>query len=102
MASELDSSTYVPACGIGVKKQLLNHLASVELIMQRKLGRGVAVVGKSQFGEFADRDSKDLFAEAFTRMPASVNANDARLRADLVSRRRSDLDPSNLQGVKRR
>ena len=32
--------------------------------MKRKLGRGVAVVGvgKSQFGMFADRDSKDLFA----------------------------------------
>ena len=43
--------------------------------MQRKLGRGVAVVGvgKSQFGMFADRNSKDLFAEAFTRMLASVD-----------------------------
>ena len=43
--------------------------------MKRKLDRGVAVigVGKSQFGMFADRDSKDLFAEAFTRMLACVD-----------------------------
>lgn len=43
--------------------------------MKRQLGRGVAVVGvgKSPFGMFADRDSKDLFAEAFTRMRASVD-----------------------------
>lgn len=35
---------------------------------QRRLGRGVAVIGagKSAFGMFKDRDSKDLFAEAFT------------------------------------
>src|SRR5512134_363761 len=43
--------------------------------MKRQLGRGVAVVGvgKSRFGMFADRDSKDLFAEAFTRMLACVD-----------------------------
>lgn len=43
--------------------------------MKRKLGRGVAVVGagKSQFGMFEDRESKDLFAEAFTRMLKTVD-----------------------------
>ena len=42
---------------------------------KRKLGRGVAVVGAgmSQFGMFDDRDSKDLFTEAFTDMLASVD-----------------------------
>jgi acetyl-CoA C-acetyltransferase len=42
---------------------------------QRRLGRGVAVIGagKSRFGLFKDRDSKDLFAEAFTRAMASVD-----------------------------
>ncbi len=42
---------------------------------QRRLGRGVAVIGagKSQFGMFKDRDSKDLFAEAFNRTMASVD-----------------------------
>ena len=43
--------------------------------MKRKLGRGVSIVGvgKSQFGMFADRDSKDLFADAFTQMRSSVD-----------------------------
>ncbi|MBW1683233.1 MAG: hypothetical protein JRF59_09590 [Deltaproteobacteria bacterium] len=42
---------------------------------RRKLGRGVAVVGAgmSRFGMFRDRDSKDLFAEAFRDMTASVD-----------------------------
>ena len=42
---------------------------------KRKLGRGVAVVGAgmSQFGMFDDRDSKDLFTDAFTDMLASVD-----------------------------
>ncbi len=42
---------------------------------KRKLGRGVAVVGAgmSKFGMFDDRDSKDLFADAFTAMLASVD-----------------------------
>lgn len=42
---------------------------------QRRLGRGVAVVGAgmSKFGMFKDRDSKDLFAEAFREMLASVD-----------------------------
>ena len=41
----------------------------------RKLGRGVAMVGAgmSAFGMFKDRDSKDLFAEAFIEMSASVD-----------------------------
>jgi len=42
---------------------------------QRKLGRGVAIVGAgmSKFGMFRDKDSKDLFVEAFTEMIASVD-----------------------------
>ena len=42
---------------------------------KRKLGRGVAVVGAgmSKFAMFKDRDSKDLFAEAFKEMLASVD-----------------------------
>jgi len=42
---------------------------------RRKLGRGVAIVGAgmSKFGMFKDRDSKDLFAEAFNEMTASVD-----------------------------
>ena len=41
----------------------------------RKLNRGVAVVGAgmSKFGMFKDKDSKDLFAEAFKEMLASVD-----------------------------
>jgi len=41
----------------------------------RKLGRGVAVVGAgmSHFGMFADKDSKDLFVEAFRDMVSSVD-----------------------------
>ena len=42
---------------------------------KRKLGRGVAVVGAgmSKFGMFDDRDSKDLFTEAFRNMLDSVD-----------------------------
>lgn len=42
---------------------------------RRRLGRGVAVVGvgMSKFGMFRDRDSKDLFVEAFRNMIASVD-----------------------------
>jgi acetyl-CoA C-acetyltransferase len=42
---------------------------------KRKLGRGVAVVGAgmSKFGMFRDKDSKDLFAEAFREMLESVD-----------------------------
>jgi acetyl-CoA C-acetyltransferase len=42
---------------------------------KRKLGRGVAVVGvgMSRFGIFKDRDSKDLFSEAFCEMTASID-----------------------------
>ena len=42
---------------------------------RRKLGRGVAVVGAgmSRFGMFKDKDSKDLFADAFREMLASVD-----------------------------
>ena len=42
---------------------------------KRKLGRGVAIVGAgmSKFGMFRDRDSKDLFAEAFSEMRCSVD-----------------------------
>ena len=42
---------------------------------KRKLGRGVAMVGAgmSEFNMFKDRDSKDLFAEAFIEMSTSVD-----------------------------
>ena len=42
---------------------------------RRKLARGVAIVGAgmSKFGMFKDKDSKDLFAEAFNGMMASVD-----------------------------
>lgn len=42
---------------------------------KRRLGRGVAMVGAgmSPFGIFAERDSKDLFIEAFQTMLASVD-----------------------------
>ncbi len=42
---------------------------------QRKLGRGVAVVGAamSRFGMFRDVDSKHLFAEAFNEMLSTVD-----------------------------
>jgi len=42
---------------------------------RRKLGRGVAVVGAgmSKFAMFKDKDSKDLFAEAFEECLASVD-----------------------------
>lgn len=41
----------------------------------RKLGRGVALVGAgmSKFGAFADKSSRDLFAEAFGAMTKSVD-----------------------------
>ena len=41
----------------------------------RKLGRGVAIVGAgmSKFGMFPDKDSKDLFAEAYREMSSSVD-----------------------------
>jgi acetyl-CoA C-acetyltransferase len=42
---------------------------------QRKLSRGVAVVGAgmSRFGMYKDKNSKDLFAEAYREMLASVD-----------------------------
>ncbi len=42
---------------------------------KRKLGRGVTVVGAgmSDFGTFPDRDSKDLFVQAFLEMVGSVD-----------------------------
>ncbi|MDP6179290.1 MAG: beta-ketoacyl synthase N-terminal-like domain-containing protein, partial [Desulfatiglandales bacterium] len=42
---------------------------------RRKLGRGVAVVGAgmSQFGMFRDKDTKDLFGEAFRETLQSVD-----------------------------
>lgn len=46
-----------------------------EMQKRKRLGRGVAVVGAgmSKFGMFKDKDSKDLFVEAFTEMIASVD-----------------------------
>jgi acetyl-CoA C-acetyltransferase len=45
------------------------------VVRKRKLGRGVAVVGAgmSKFGMFREKDSKDLFAEAYREMVASVD-----------------------------
>jgi len=42
---------------------------------RRKLGRGVAIVGAgmSKFAMFKDKDSKDLFTEAYREMLASVD-----------------------------
>ncbi len=42
---------------------------------KRRLGRGVAIVGAgmSDFGMFPDKDSKDVFAEAFSEMLGSVD-----------------------------
>ena len=42
---------------------------------RRQLSRGVAIVGAgmSKFGMFKDKDSKDLFVEAFNGMIASVD-----------------------------
>ena len=42
---------------------------------RKKLGRGVAVVGAgmSKFGMFDNKDSKDLFADAFNEMLSSVD-----------------------------
>ncbi len=42
---------------------------------RRKLGRGVAIVGAglSKFGMLKDKDSKDLFLEAFSEMVSSVD-----------------------------
>lgn len=42
---------------------------------QRRLGRGVAIVGAgmSRFGAFPDKTSRDLFVDAFTEMKASVD-----------------------------
>jgi acetyl-CoA C-acetyltransferase len=46
-----------------------------EMQRQRKLGRGVAVVGAgmSKFGMFKEKNSKDLFLEAFSEMLSSVD-----------------------------
>jgi acetyl-CoA C-acetyltransferase len=45
------------------------------MLKKRKLGRDVAVVGAgmSKFAMFKDKDSKDLFVEAFAEMLASVD-----------------------------
>jgi len=47
----------------------------VKMQKRRKLGRGVAVVGvgMSKFGMFRDKNSKDLFTEAFSEMLSSVD-----------------------------
>jgi len=46
-----------------------------EMQRKRRLGRGVAVVGAgmSKFGMYKDKDSKDLFVEAFSEMLSSVD-----------------------------
>ena len=42
---------------------------------QRKLGRGVAIIGAgmSKFGMFKDKDSRDLLVEAYKEMLSSVD-----------------------------
>jgi acetyl-CoA C-acetyltransferase len=51
------------------------NLGRCQMQKRRKLGRGVAVVGAgmSKFGMFKDKDSKDLFVEAFGEMISSVD-----------------------------
>jgi acetyl-CoA C-acetyltransferase len=58
----------------------------IEMNKKRKLGRGVAMVGAgmSAFDMFKDRDSKDLFAEAFVKMSDSVDKG---------------LDPNNIDAL---
>ncbi len=53
---------------------------------RRKLARGVVVVGAgmSKFGMFKDKNSKDLFAEAFTGMLSSVD---------------KELDPNDIEAL---
>jgi acetyl-CoA C-acetyltransferase len=53
---------------------------------KHKLARGVAVVGAgmSKFGMFKDKDSKDLFAEAFREMIESVD---------------KDFDPNDIEAL---
>jgi acetyl-CoA C-acetyltransferase len=45
------------------------------MLKKRKLARGVAIAGAgmSRFGMFEDKNSKDLFAEAFSEMLASID-----------------------------
>ncbi|BBO71493.1 acetyl-CoA acetyltransferase [Desulfosarcina alkanivorans] len=45
------------------------------MLKKRKLARGVAIAGAgmSKFGMFGDKNSKDLFAEAFSEMLASID-----------------------------
>lgn len=47
----------------------------METMKKRKLSRGVAIVGAgmSKFGMYKDKNSKDLFAEAFLEMLSSVD-----------------------------
>jgi acetyl-CoA C-acetyltransferase len=51
------------------------HEGRREMQKRRKLGRGVAVVGAgmSRFGMFEEKESKDLFAEAFKETLSSVD-----------------------------
>jgi hypothetical protein len=68
--SERNPSPWRVAPSTMTKGQRVSSIRGlVEEDMKRQLGRGVAVVGvgKSPFGMFADRDSKDLFAEAFSQ-----------------------------------
>lgn len=51
------------------------QLGGKSMKKRRKLGRDVAIVGAgmSKFGMFKDKDSKDLFADAFREMIVSVD-----------------------------
>ena len=63
------------------------------MIKKRRLGRGVAIVGAgmSPFGMFRERDSRDLFVDAFRAMIGSVD-NGVRLILFVVSGLESDSD----------
>jgi acetyl-CoA C-acetyltransferase len=61
--------------GTAFARPLDNQSRRCHVKRRRRLGRGVAMVGvaMSRFGMFKDLGSKDLFAEAFTRLQSSVD-----------------------------
>ena len=69
---------------------------------KRKLGRGVAMVGAgmSKFDMFSDKDSKDLFAEAFVEMNTSVDKglDPADIDALYLGNFTNDFSSTNLIG----
>jgi acetyl-CoA C-acetyltransferase len=57
------------------KASLTGRLGREKMSKRRGLNRGVAIIGAgmSKFGMFKERDSKDLFAEAFKEVVGSVD-----------------------------